>query len=260
MSNTSPSLQLVSKTGTKQSEDVIHDTVVTLEGLEMNAALSLVSELSENIDYNYFQLGGVLSTIQSKGWYHEAGYDSFKEFVAKEYGLGPRKALYLVSIYNGLVDSGVAWNKVKHLGWTKLKELANVITPDNVDHWVGVAENSTVLQLLEAIKGANTAGDSGSSSDDAEGQPTSNVTTMTFKVHTDQKETVRQALDKAKEEAGTDVDTVALEMICMSFLQGGKVTKQVTGLKDAMAGASWEEVLSVFEQLWPDVDVEVTVK
>ena len=51
-----------------------------------------------------------------------------------------RKARYLISIYDNLVTKMIPWEKVSHLGWTKLKDLAPVLTPENVDEWVAKAE------------------------------------------------------------------------------------------------------------------------
>ena len=47
------------------------------------------------------------------------------------------------------------------------------------------------------------------------------VTTITFKVHPDQKEIINQALEKAKQVIPTQVQTVALEGICQEYMGAG---------------------------------------
>jgi Mg/Co/Ni transporter MgtE len=167
--------------------------------------------------------------------------------------------MYLIQIYTGLVESGVAWEKVKHLGWSKLKELANILAPDNVDAWVALAEQVTVLQLQEQIKEA-TKGSSAGDSPEAPETADTKTTTMTFKLHEDQKVTIREALDKAKHESGTEHDAVALEAICLDFLGGSSKLKAVPSLKSLMEGKSVEEVLEAFGEVFPDVELTATME
>jgi hypothetical protein len=239
------------------AEDFIVKTAHQVENLTKDSAYSLIPQLIEDIEGNHFRLGGVLAVIQSNGW--NEGFGSFKEAVEEKFGLHYRKAMYLIAIYNALVKNQIPWVKIKDLGWTKLKELAPILTPENVDEWVTKASVLTVKQLIEAIKKSSTATEGETTSD---GQPTSTVETMTFKLHMDQKETVKHALDKAKAEVGTDVDTVALENICVGYLGGavaiGKSAEAPT-LKEMMAKHTYEEVLMVFEQVFPDVNLQVTV-
>jgi len=69
----------------------------------------------------------------------------------------------------------------------------------------------TVTQLKHVVKGADA---------------TSKTTTVTFKVHEDQKETIGEALKKGKQEFKTDVDTVALHNIAQMYL-GNAIAMEV---------------------------------
>lgn len=249
----------VKKAAVKQV-DLIVETATNLETLKKKDAFKMVGELVESVDYTYFQLGGVLSVIQSNEWFLDEGYETFKAFVETNYGINYRKAVYLVAIYNGLVESEVEWKKVKDLGWTKLKELAAILTPDNVDEWVKQAKSMTVLQLIEYIK-EQKAGSLDSSGSDMSSE-SSKVTTMTFKVHEDQKEIIKAAVDKGKEEAETEFDAVALEAICLTYINSGSPKKagKQKSLKALMKDSgNWEEVLETFGEIWPEVDITVTV-
>ena len=238
-------------------EDMIVKTAHEMENLKEDRAFTLVPKLLDNIDHDYFRLGGVLSKVQAEGWFMNKGHETFRAFVEAECGIQYRKGMYLIEIYNGLVESGVAWDQVKHLGWTKLKELANILSPENVEAWVGVAENLTVLQLIEHIK-ESTKGENASNSPEKTTKA-SDTTTMTFKVHSDQKATIREALDKAKHESGTEFDSVALEAIALDFLGGESKLKTQPTLKELMAGKSAEEVLEAFGEAFPDVTLEATL-
>lgn len=85
------------------------------------------------------------------------------------------------------------------------------------------------------------------------------TTTMTFKLHEDQKATVREALEKAKHESGTTVDTVALEAIALDYLGSGSKLKAIPTLKELMEIKSAEEVLQIFSEVFPNVSLEATL-
>lgn len=238
-------------------DDLIVKTAKEVETLKEDKAFKMVPQLLNNIDHDYFKLGGVLAVIQSNGWFMDKGFENFRSFVESECGMAYRKSMYLIQIYNGLVESGVKWEQVKHLGWTKLKELAGILTPDNVDEWVGLAENMTVLQLQEHIKEVSSGSSAKSekeSVDDAK-----KTTTITFKVHADQKDTIKEALEKCKHETGTEADSVAIEHICLDFLGGESKLAKVPTLKELMSGKSPEEVLEAFGEVFPDVELSATL-
>lgn len=254
MTNQAPSEALLQATAT--APDFIVETAGQLEKLEKAEALALVPSFIDAVDLNYFKLGGVLSVIQSNGWAKDEGFDTFKAFVEVTYGLNYRKAMYLISIYNGLVESGVPWAKVKDIGWTKLKEVVPFLTAENADEWVGRCNSMTVLQLQEYISKLK----SGQLSHSGEPVPDapSSLSTMTFKVHADQKENIKSAVEKAKGEASTEFDSVALDAICLNYLSGGKSMK-MPSLKSVMEKSNPEEVLETFEKLWPNIEVKVTM-
>lgn len=242
-------------------DDLIIDIVQTVENLKATEARELVVQLCEGAEFTFFKLGGVLSVIQANGWYEP--YASFKDYVETERGINYRTARYWISIYNGIVESGVPWAKVKHLGWTKLKEIVPVLTLDNVDHWVALAEKQTTLQLIETVKKAQLPDDMS----EADGAAKT-VTTKTFKVHDDQRATIEAALTKCREIAQTEVDTVALEYICLDYLNGFQGKPAPAGdLKSLFAGilekhdgdgeAALGEIFKAFEQVFPKVNLTV---
>lgn len=224
--------------------DLVHD----IENLVEKDAKEMASKLADASDFMIFQLGGVLSVIQANGWF--APYANLKEYVEKAHGILYRKAVYYIKIYNGLVESKVPWSEVKHLGWTKLKELADLMTLDNYKDWVGIAEDQTTLQLIETIAKHKQA-QAGQAQIGSETSTT--VTTKTFKVHEDQKDIIEAALDKAKEEGSTSVDTVALTYICQEYVAG----PAKLSLKQRMEQAGIEQALEAISLAFPTYDFNV---
>lgn len=202
--------------------DLIVSTAHELENLDATKAQALAKTLADQSDFSDFKLGGVLSVIQTNSWF--APYETFRAFVEAEFSIGYRKAMYLIDIYRKLVESGVPWDKVKEVGWTKLTALVDVMTLDNVDDWVEKAQQHTMVQLTQMIDAAK-KGEPGES----DGQTVSNLATLTVKVAPEQKAVIKQAIDKAKAEMGDDTksDGFCLEMVCLSYVNGGSV--QVSG-------------------------------
>jgi hypothetical protein len=226
-STSAQSLSGATKPAAKSAEDVLTGVATEVESLSQKKAFELVGELVDTGGVNDFRLGGVLARIQSQAeteggeeWLN--GHASFKELLDKEFSIQYRKAMYLIEIYTALVEKQIPWDLVKDVGWTKLKDLAKVLTAKNVESWVVKAKKLTVMQLQEVIRKAQSKGG------DASEKDTSAVTTLTFKLHKDQKESIREALDKAKEETHTAVDTVALHNICQAYL-GNAIEVEMKG-------------------------------
>ncbi len=241
-----------------KSSNLIAEVVKQVENLSADAAFKETTALIEAVDANYFKVGGLLSAIQANNYFTEKGYDNFKDCIEKEFGLAYRKAMYLIKIYNAIVAADVEWSKVAKIGWTKLKEIADILTKDNVDELVAKAAELTVLQLQEYVKtlmqgeGSVPTGEQGAKSD---------ITTLTVKVHPEQKATIKEAMEKAKKEGNTDVDGVALEYVALSFVNtAGKAKPASLGdFKKLMAKAGYEKALEVFTGLWPSIDLKVEV-
>jgi len=237
--------------------DLIAKTAFEIENLNESQCHAALHQIVEDTEFSFFKMGGVLSKIQENGWFGEHG--SLKEYIEAEFNIKYRTAMYAIQIYNDLVEAGVPWDKVKAVGWTKIKEVSPVLTSDNVDHWVEKAKTLTTKELIEEVKQFKGEGESNSGGDDAAPAKT---TTMTFKAHEDQAETIKSALDKAKEAAGTTVDTVALEFICLEFVnnfsgQGGEPAGPPSA--EVFQSIGYEKVLELFEEAFPDINLAVEV-
>lgn len=201
----------------KPSTSEITNTANEIENYTEVKAHKALSELLEAQSFDEFKIGGILSRIQLEGWVGE--YENFRTFVTTEHGINYRKAMYLISIYNDLVESGVSWNKVKRLGWTKLKELSSILTTDNVDEIVDAVSGMNVLQVIAYVAEFNSSGDKAKAKDAGEKD---DLKTKTFKLFAPQAESVDMALDKAMKVGGTESSGAALEYICVDFLSGNK--------------------------------------
>ena len=123
-----------------------------------------IQELLEGEGLSDFRLGGLFARLQDIGDFGDSA--NFAEYVFARFGIKYRKARYLIEIYTGLLNAGVAWEKVKEVGWTKLKTIVSILTPDNVDEWVAKAMAMNTISLEQAVKDfkAAQAGDGGEAS------------------------------------------------------------------------------------------------
>lgn len=245
------------KTATKAAEsatDMITDVAANIEGMSEQQVLAEIPEITEANDQNNFMLGGLLARVRDEMWWQDKGYKQFFACTEELFGIKPRKARYLVEIYTNLVASGVKWNQVKVLGWTKLSRVSAILTKENVKDVVSHCKGLTTIQVEEYVKSLKGGK---STTEAAKDSPTAAVTTMTFKLHEDQKEIVRIALDAEKQASGTEYDTVALEHICTQYTEGttGKPTITVADIK----ALGLEKACELLGDAFPDADITVSV-
>jgi hypothetical protein len=240
----------MAKTTKEKSTDVFVGTAQLIEELEPEKLEAHALWCLGNVDCNYFELGGTLSRIQrEKVWMGKA--TSFAEYVQTVFGMKYRKANYLMTTYTRLLNSEVPWSKVEGLGWSILKDISAVITPENVDEWVVRAHTLSRPDLQQAVAQALSGTLPKGNTDEP---PANKHHNMTFKFHEDQYESVEMAIERAKGEAETEYPAVAMEAICLSYLAGANGKPD---LKAVMAANGYERVLEVFAELWPEVDLIV---
>lgn len=196
--------------------DLIKITASEIENLTESQAGQQLHLLMDTQSFDQFKIGGILAKIQTEGWFGE--HPNFRSYVEAEHSIQYRTAMLWVAMYNDVLDSGVAWDKLKHLGWTKISIIAPILTPDNVDGVLeAVADMNTVSvrAYVQSFEGETP------SSKTATEQEINNLKSKTFKLFEGQKETVDLAIEKAKKEAGTDADSAALEFICTDYVSNG---------------------------------------
>jgi hypothetical protein len=95
---------------------------------------------------------------------------------------------------------------------TEKPHIAGVLDAGNADHLIEVASNHTKAEIIRLVQD-HLAGSAGQ-------KPSSSTATQvkTFKFRDDQIKTVQAAIDRAKEVAGAEHDTAALEIICRHYI------------------------------------------
>lgn len=242
--------------------DPFVDVQDKMKKLEKNDAVKTAKELLDSIGKSYFYFGGIMSKIQANGWFTEEGYESFQDFVTIEMGMKYRKAMYFIEIYNYLTVAQIPYEKVKNVGWTKLKEIACLLTEDNVDALVKKAEGMNTLQLIEEVKLLK-AGEVKATDQKPKSNP---ISSKVFKLHDDQREIINEALAKAKEVANTEFEAVALENICFEYLNQSQVSTDKmpslpqTSLMSMLQDKGTEKALLLMQEAFPKASISCTIE
>lgn len=240
-------------------DDVFQLAVEYVESVDDAAeAINRGRTYLDKVDGGYFWLGASLHALLKKKLWEGSGYGSFAELVDAEYGFQKRKAYYLISTYEGLVNADVPWSDVKHLGWTKLRELAPILTADNAAELIGLAEGMNCAELQAYV--ASLKAGSLDKNEYAEDEGPKQIS-KTFKFHADQWETVELALEKARGEADTEYDAVALEAVCLGYLSGPKAPKPAKppSLRSLIKEVGIDDALAAVGDVFPEADITYEV-
>jgi len=134
----------------KPSVDVLGALVQEIESLKKPDALAKLDKLEAAQERSQFEIGGVLSAVLKNKWFDP--YPSFDKWVESTRNMRRAKARALIRNYDAVAGAGLAPAQFEKIGWTKMRALAPVLTPDNAAHWSDVAAERTRAELEELVK------------------------------------------------------------------------------------------------------------
>jgi hypothetical protein len=144
-------------------------------------------------------------------------YKSMKEYLQNEVAYSERKAHYLTDIYDKFEEELGVLDKVKSVGWTKLKELVDVVNKDNYEDWYEHAQENSVRDLQKLVKEEKIRlglVDIPS----PEGLETEQTKRVPLSFFPDQLNNFNQALAMAREVQDTDNKSELVNLICLDFI------------------------------------------
>jgi hypothetical protein len=228
-------------------------------------AVNLVKSLFGVGDFALYQLGGIFSKMSDMGWC--MGHHDFKTCCDVEFDIQYRKVAYLMNIFRTMEEKSIPWSKVSSVGWTKLKTMVGILTPENVDEWVAKALSVNVTSLVAEVKNAKETLLSGEADNVTPIEDGVVLSTKTFTLHDDQKALLDSALNQVKLASGTEFDSVALELMCQQYLgeatapEGIEATKliDVYFTKVANTQEGLNMVINILDAYFPTVIVSLKV-
>lgn len=222
-------------------------------------------QLSTAIDRGELELAEILWTVYDTpidgdanrgpvwaGW----GFDSFAHYAEEELGLKRRKAERLRQIWMNVevrlkdrVDRKLK-KRLYNLGWTKVREIAPLLTPKNFEKWVKMAEEKTYadltahtkvfrervaearerrdrIRLFETVEETDEYKEEEDLLDTIKDDPHEmHMQVMGVRMDEDQRETVDRALAQAAKVTGSDQRSRNLSLICLDFVAHSGLDKK----------------------------------
>lgn len=110
-------------------------------------------ELVREIDRCQIELAEILYKVKYHQLWKQWGYKSFNDYVNRELSLRTGKSFYLIQIYQKLIiDAKVKKEEIKEIGWSKVKEIAPIITENNKQELLLKVKQDCVEELSEEVR------------------------------------------------------------------------------------------------------------
>jgi hypothetical protein len=164
-----------------------------------------VLSLKAEIEVRWFELGKILKEIKEGRHYIGLGCATWKDFCEMKLGLLElrwRAVDYLITTVLKCEEVGIEKEVAGQIGWSKLKEIAPVVTKKNRDHWIDVARRKeTTVHVLwgkvQVALGKKTA---------EEVNAKAQYVKVTLILHLDQKKIWDLGMDVGHKVTGSDSD------------------------------------------------------
>lgn len=187
-------------------------------------ALKAAKSLVERAERTNFTLGGVLRNINETGVFKTLGYEGkrgFDDYVEQTLNIAPRKARYLMGIYEAFAMLGIAdvEERLEAIGWSKAKEMARIPSAELKRDFTKLekrATDGTRDSLVEHIKTKYTVA-TRNTGDQVK------LSTFTFKLAEEDATTATEALAAAAKLTGEGADNLnaAFLYVCGEFQNAG---------------------------------------
>lgn len=200
---------------------------------EEDDAVAVAKRLFENVQENYFYLGGALARVLQGGDYLKEnggdyeGEEAFNDFCQDNFAFKASKGRQLARIYQTFSQlEDFDPEKLHGIGWSLVSRAEKYVTPENVDNVLetlkedGVKQRNVESVLTEKFSsddGKTASGRAGAGSRGGSQQIVKQ--TLSFRLEQDSYDTVRLALDACKKQYGIESDELAAERIFTEWAQ-----------------------------------------
>lgn len=190
-------------------------------------AIEVARELSNQIQANYFWLGGALAKVFQAGTYLKSnggkytGENAFHDFCQAEFGFSGSKGRQLARIYTtfSAMEGFDPEDQLAGMDWSKVAIAERFVTPDNVNEVLKLVDKTSQRDLAVTLKQKFAAGDGKTVSGKAASRgPSIQKKTLTFKLDEDAAETVELVLQQAVKQFGIP-EAAALERIMVMWAE-----------------------------------------
>lgn len=182
-------------------------------------------DLNSEVEKNYLVIAELMHTVRNGELYATWGFNTFEQYSDDELGIQKRKAYYLTDVWQMVKDFRLPKAKVQKIGWTKMRELKGVIDVENAKEILALAAKLSHRQLKEEIFKKYTR-------KDTKNRTLPTLTTMTFKMQSDESSILTDGLEQAKALIESDNNVTALVHIVQSWLEDLGATPKARTIED----------------------------
>jgi DNA polymerase III gamma/tau subunit len=183
-----------------------------------------IKEFRDQVEEGYLDMSQLMAEIFHKEFYLEWGFDTFQDYVSKELDFEIRKAEYFVKIWDKTKALNLPRAELHKLGWTKIKDLINVMTAENAQEWLKRAKDMSTREVTDAVRITRRV--------DPNVPRPATVITLKLVMSESEANIITEALGEAKQLCNTTNDVLALEMICQDWMQEKCAKPTMASLKD----------------------------
>jgi len=215
-----------------------------------------VIDIRTTIDRSRWDLAEALNEIHDASLFQNWGYPTWDRYISDEVKMNVRTSQYLCSMYvhfMHLVGADMTEeertkmvNQIRDIGWTKIRCLVGVCTPDDYEDWFEKARNLTSSELESEAKREIVVRNGG----DPDEVP--KTKTFSAKMAEEQFEIVAQACELAGKALESKKKSHQISMICQSWIADNMG-------KGDNSGQHRERMLRRIAAVW-DVDLVVVNK
>jgi hypothetical protein len=198
------------KTKTKVKAETKQETAVQTTADSLREE---IPRLLSTVDSTYVEVAQKLSEVFHKGYYKVPyGYDKFDEWCEAELVIKPRKAMYLVEIFDKANMLNLPMERISRIGWTKMKELVAILSKDmpenDIAGWLDFAEENSTSVVINEVKNHRVRTRSDAVAGDIKWHLVMNESEANI---------ITDAVEEAKAITNNENTVVALEYICQDW-------------------------------------------
>jgi hypothetical protein len=185
-----------------------------------------VQDLKARVEQDGWDLSVALWEVYQGALYQAWGYESWADYVERELEFKLRKAQYYVAVQEWVrvfAPDFVEW--VKTCGLSKARLMSGRILPEEAQLWRNRLDGKTYREMEAILSGQDPddqGGGSGGGGDgddggDGDGAGSTRVKALHINLAPEQRANVDAAIAQAKQQAETDSDAHAIDLICTAF-------------------------------------------
>ena len=178
-----------------------------------------ILDLRNALERGYLKLAKLLSEVRHRELYVKWGFATFADYLDKELGFHERKGEHLIKIWDKVKGFKLDEERVKKIGWTKMRQVVPLLTEKNSKDLINRAEKLSVRRLGKEMRSLRAT----------ERTPS----TMVLKLSLDDSEyrIVTDAIQEAKNLCKQSTSQ-ALEMICQDWMENQGASPELANLGD----------------------------